>query len=120
MWHENTIHITRPDRIPVKWHWSLFYERKKVKWYYPFIGLIFPAGYLLFIVIHAAILNFDTSITSLNGYSPLIYPYFFVDFEQIGVTGVSIYSAIISGILIVLGFIFYGIDKIKIIGKSKN
>ena len=87
--------------------WFLFYERKKMDWKYPLYGLTFPLAYLLFIIIHAAILDFDTTIISLNGYSPLIYPYFFIDFEQNGITGVLKYCFIIVLGLIVVGYLFY-------------
>lgn len=100
--------------------WFLFYERKKMDWKYPLYGLTFPLAYLLFIIIHAAILDFDTTIISLNGYSPLIYPYFFIDFEQNGITGVLKYCFIIVLGLIVVGYLFYFIDHIEIKKKKSN
>lgn len=42
--------------------WFLFYERRKMKWYFPFASVSFPFVYILFIYLQAAILNFDTSI----------------------------------------------------------
>ena len=100
--------------------WFLFYERKKMDWKYPFYGVIFPLAYLLFIVIHAAILDFDTTIISLNGYTPLIYPYFFVNFEEKGVLGVLSYCVLIAIAVIGCGYIFYGLDKITIKRKKHN
>jgi hypothetical protein len=100
--------------------WFLFYERKKMDYKYPLYGLIFPGAYLLFIIIHAAILDFDTTIISLNGYSPLIYPYFFIDFEQNGITGVLKYCLIIVLGLIVVGYGFYFIDHIDFKKKKSN
>jgi hypothetical protein len=93
--------------------WFLFYRRKKMNWKYPLFALSFPAGYLIFIILHAMILNFDTSIISLNGYSPLIYPYFFIDFSKQGIDGVLIWSGYIAIALVIFGYIFYLIDKIS-------
>ena len=100
--------------------WFLFYERKMMDWIYALYGLTFPLAYLLFIIIHAAILDFDTTIISLNGYSPLIYPYFFIDFELNGITGVLKYCFIFVLGLIVVGYLFYFIDHIEIKKKKSN
>lgn len=100
--------------------WFLFYERKKMDYKYPFYGLIFPAAYLLFIVVHASILDFDTTIISLNGYSPLIYPYFFLDFEQNGIIGVLKYCLLIIIGLLIMGYIFLLLDKIEWKKKKSN
>ena len=94
--------------------WFLFYERKKMNWKYPLYGLSFPLGYLLFIVVHAAILDFDVTIISLNGYTPLIYPYFFIDFYQLGVIGVMKYCLLIAIAVVGCGYLFYALDKITI------
>ena len=42
--------------------WFLFYERKKTKWYYPFVSMAFPVAYVTFLFVQAFILKFDTSI----------------------------------------------------------
>ena len=47
--------------------WFLFYERKKTTWRYPIASIIFPLGYAIFLLIHAAILGFDTSILTPTG-----------------------------------------------------
>ena len=69
--------------------WFLFYERKKCKWYYPIASISFPLAYVIFLLIQAIILNFDSSILipSANP-TPLIYPYFFVNLDTQGVSGV--------------------------------
>lgn len=93
--------------------WVLFYERKKVKWYYPFVSILFPFFYACFIFIHAAILQFDTSILIPNTTTPLIYPYFFLNIDTQGVGGVIKWFSYIFIILITLGYMFYGLDKIS-------
>ena len=42
--------------------WFLFYERKKTTWRYPIASISFPLCYAMFLLIHAAILGFNTSI----------------------------------------------------------
>ena len=90
--------------------WLLFYEHKKVRWFYPLASVIFPVLYVAFVYIRAAILNF-------NPEGPYIYPYFFLNLETQGIAGVAKWVVILFIGFIALGFIFYGIDKLI---KSKN
>ena len=92
--------------------WFLFYERKKTTWRYPIASIGFPLGYAIFLLIHAAILGFNTSILTPTG-TTLIYPYFFVNLETQGVPGVLMWIAILSVAFIAMGFIFYGLDRIS-------
>ena len=98
--------------------WFLFYERKKCKWYYPLLSVGFPFAYAVFLLIHAAILRFDSSILTPTPGSttPLIYPYFFVNLDKLGVPGVLMWIAIISIAFVAMGFAFFGLDKL---GKKK-
>ena len=97
--------------------WFLFYERKQAKWYYPIASVGFPLAYVIFLVIQATILQFDSSILIPGSTTPLIYPYFFVNFETQGVPGVLMWVAILAVGFIALGFGFYGLDRIS---KSKE
>ena len=91
--------------------WFLFYERGKSNWRYPVASIGFPLGYVIFLLIQAIILNFDTSIVTPTGtQAPLIYPYFFVNLETQGVPGVLMWIAILSAAFVAVGFAFYGID----------
>lgn len=92
--------------------WFLFYERKKCTWRYPIASISFPLAYAIFLLIHAAILGFDTSILTPTG-TTLIYPYFFVNLETQGVPGVLMWIAILSFAFVAMGFSFYGLDRIK-------
>ena len=109
-----TFHVVLP--IMYVLHWFLFYERKKCKWYYPIASISFPLAYLIFIFAQAAIMKFDTSILIPGTETPLIYPYFFVNLETQGVAGVAKWIVILLSAFVVVGFIFFGIDKI---GKKK-
>lgn len=93
--------------------WFLFYERNKSKWYYPIASISFPLGYAIFLLIHAVILGFDSSILTPTGTGILIYPYFFVNLETQGVAGVLMWIAILSVAFVAMGFAFYGLDRIK-------
>ena len=98
--------------------WFLFYERKQCKWYYPIASIGFPLAYVIFLVIQAIILGFDSSILIPTTTTPLIYPYFFVNIETQGVPGVLMWIAILSVAFVAIGFAFYGLDKLE--KKTKN
>lgn len=96
--------------------WFLFYERKKSKWYYPIASIAFPLAYMSFLLIQAIFLNFDSSILIPSTTTPLIYPYFFVNLDTQGVGGVLMWIGILSVAFVVVGFLFFGLDKL---GKKK-
>ncbi len=93
--------------------WFLFYERGKCTWRYPIASIGFPLAYAIFLLIHATILRFDSSILTPTGMGILIYPYFFVNIETQGVLGVLMWIAILSVAFVAMGFAFYGLDRIK-------
>ena len=96
-------HVILP--IMYVFDWLLFYEHKKVRWFYPLASVIFPVVYVAFVYVRAAILNFNPD-------APYIYPYFFLNLETQGVAGVAKWVVILFAGFIALGFIFYGIDKL--------
>ena len=108
-------HVTLP--ILYIADWFLFRERGKCKWYYPVASIGFPLAYVTFLLIHAIILKFDSSILIPTTTTPLIYPYFFVNLETQGVSGVLMWVGILSAAFIVVGFLFFGLDHL---GKKKE
>ena len=96
--------------------WFLFRERGKCKWYYPIISICFPLAYAIFLLIQAIILNFDSSILIPTTTTPLIYPYFFVNLDTLGVSGVLMWVGILAVAFAAGGYIFFGLDKL---GKKK-
>jgi hypothetical protein len=102
-------HVILPIMYVVDWF--LFYERKKCTWRYPIASISFPLAYAIFLLIHATILGFNTSILTPTG-TTLIYPYFFVNLETQGVPGVLMWIAILSVAFVAMGFAFYGFDRI--------
>ena len=92
--------------------WFLFYERKQCKWYYPLVSVCFPLGYVTFLLIQALILKFDSSILIPTTTTPLIYPYFFVNLETQGVSGVLMWIGILVVAFSAVGYLFLGLDKL--------
>jgi hypothetical protein len=97
--------------------WFLFYERNKCKWYYPIASIAFPLAYIMFLLIQAIILKFDSSILIPTTTTPLIYPYFFINLDTQGVSGVLMWIGILFVAFIVVGYVFFLLDKI---GKTKE
>ena len=97
--------------------WFLFYERKKCKWYYPIASIAFPLGYVVFLLIQAIIMKFDSSVLIPNSTTPLIYPYFFVNLDTQGVTGVLMWIGILAAAFVLVGYLFVGLDQL---GKKKD
>ena len=93
--------------------WFLFYERKRAKWFYPIASIAFPLVYVIFLLIQAIILKFDSSILIPTTTTPLIYPYFFVNLDTQGVGGVLMWIGILSVAFVVVGYLFFGIDRIQ-------
>ena len=110
-----TFHVALP--ILYIADWFLFRERKKCKWYYPIASIGFPVAYVIFLLIQAVILNFDSSILIPTTETPLIYPYFFVNLDTQGVPGVLMWIGILSAAFVMVGFAFLGLDRI---GKRKK
>ena len=96
--------------------WFLFYQRKQCKWYYPIASIAFPLIYVIFLLIQALILSFDASILIPTTTTPLIYPYFFVNLDTQGIGGVLMWIGILSVAFVLVGFLFFGLDKL---GKKK-
>ena len=85
--------------------WFLFYERGKVKAYMPLLSMSVPLIYVIFVYIRAWILDFNAEI-------PYIYPYFFLNLETQGIMGVLKWIVILLVAFIIVGFIFFGLDRL--------
>lgn len=110
-------HVVLPMMFIVDW--VLFYEHGKVKTYYPFAAMGFPFAYMVYILIHAVIRKFDTSILIPGTNTPIIYPYFFVNLETQGVLGVAKWLLILMAAFVAVGFVFLAIDKLLAKAKQK-
>ena len=92
--------------------WFLFRERKKCRWFYPIASIAFPISYVIFLLIQALILKFDSSILIPTTTTPLIYPYFFVNLDNLGVPGVLMWIGILTVAFVAVGYLFFALDKI--------
>jgi hypothetical protein len=92
--------------------WFLFRERRKAKWYYPIASIGFPLAYVIFLLIQAVILKFDSSILIPTTTTPLIYPYFFVNLDTQGVDGVLMWIGILAVAFAAVGYVFVGLDQL--------
>ena len=92
--------------------WFLFRERKKSKWHYPIASIGFPIAYVIFLLIQAVILKFDSSILIPTTTTPLIYPYFFVNLDTQGVPGVLMWIGILSAAFVAVGYLFFALDRL--------
>jgi hypothetical protein len=72
---------------------------------------------MAFLLIQAIILKFDSSILIPTTTTPLIYPYFFVNLDTQGISGVLMWIGILSAAFVAVGFLFFGLDKL---GKKKT
>ena len=106
-----TFHVVLP--IMYIADWFLFYERKKCKWFYPIASISFPLGYVIFLLIQAIVLKFDTTILIPGSTTPLIYPYFFVNLSTQGSSGVLMWIVILAFAFVAVGYIFFGLDKLS-------
>ena len=97
--------------------WFLFRERRTCKWHYPIASIAFPLVYVIFLLIQAVILKFDSSILIPTTTTPLIYPYFFVNLDTQGVSGVLMWIGILSVAFAAVGFAFFGLDRL---GKRRS
>lgn len=96
--------------------WFLFYERKQCKWYYPLASIGFPLVYLIFLLIQATILGFDTTILIPTTTTPLIYPYPFLNIDKLG-WGVLTWVLLLLVAFVAVGYIFFGLDRL---GREKE
>jgi hypothetical protein len=92
--------------------WFLFRERGKCTKFYPVASISFPLGYVIFLLIQAIILKFDTSILIPTTTTPLIYPYFFVNIDTQGLGGVLLWILILAIAFVGVGYLFFGLDKL--------
>ena len=68
---------------------------------------------MIFLLVQAIILKFDSSILIPTTTTPLIYPYFFVNLDTQGVGGVLMWTGILSVAFVAVGFLFFGLDKVE-------
>ena len=98
--------------------WIIFYEHGKINWKLPLLSILFPLAYVAYVYIHAAFWGFDSSVMNYAGTDPIIYPYFFLNPERVGIGGIIMWVLILSAAFIVAGYVFMLVDHL--LGKRRN
>ena len=93
-------------------NWVLFYEHNTLKWYHPLLCIIMPLIYVIFIIIRALILNGSTNST--------LYPYFFLDINNLGWSGFFIWILILLVVFVLIGYGLFALDKYVFTKKDKK
>ncbi len=96
--------------------WVIFYEHGKINRKLPLLCALFPLVYLLYVFAHAAVWKFDSSVMNYAGTDPIIYPYFFLNPERVGLSGMLIWVLALLLGFILLGYLFMALDRL--LGKS--
>ncbi len=86
--------------------WFLFYERRRVRWYYPLVSVVPPVIYAMFIFVRAWIHDFNIAV-------PYLYPYFFLNLYELGWGGVMKWIAALFLLFLGAGYIFCLFDRIR-------
>lgn len=112
-----SLHVLMP--LLYVFDWVLFYDRR-ASWKYPLMTVIFPLAYVAFVFIHAACFGFNSSLMNFAGTGPHIYPYFFLNIDNLGVGGVIMWIVILAVAFIALGYLMYGVDKLILKRRNKR
>ncbi len=92
--------------------WVMFYEHRKINWKLPFLSALFPVLYLVYVFVNAALHGFDSSVMNYAGTDPVIYPYFFLNPERVGISGMIIWILGLLAAFILMGYLFMLIDHL--------
>ena len=74
------------------------------------LSALFPFLYLVYVFAHAAFWHFNNRIMNYAGTDPVIYPYFFLNPERVGVAGMGIWILALLVVFVALGYVFVLID----------
>ena len=99
--------------------WVMFYEHGKINWKLPLLSALFPVFYLAYVFVHAALRGFDSSIMNYAGTDPIIYPYFFLNPERVGIGGMIKWIIVLLACFIVMGYLFMLVDRL-LRGKARK
>lgn len=94
--------------------WLLFDEKKSFKWYDPILWTIGPYLYIIFVFIQSKFTIADRINAHMNDYI-----YAFLDVELLGDSAVILNIVSLTIVFILVGYLIYGIDRIKIV-EEKN
>ena len=93
---DNLLHSIIPFLYLV--FWIFFVRKQSLQWKDMFPWLIYPLGYLIYILIRGAYFR--------------VYPYPFVDVAQLGYARVMLNSLGVTAVIIIFSLLFIGISKL--------
>lgn len=99
------LHVILPIMFVV--HWALFCEHGKLRWFHPLLCLVMPLIYVVIILVRSLFVK-----------SGLVYPYFFLNVDELGWGGVIAYIAVLLVIFVAIGYLFYCFDNWQTIRKK--
>ncbi len=85
----------------------LFDEKGNFKYFYPFIWLILPLNYIVYVYTYSSLGGEFYSIGGSRRFA-----YFFLDYEELGYIGVLKWILIMAIFVLAIAFIFVFVDKI--------
>ena len=101
---DEVLHVIVPLMYLV--YWFLLVPRGHLKSFQPLLWLVFPAGYLGYVL--------------LRGYWEGFYPYPFVDVQKLGYLVVIRNSLLMLVVFLVLGYLIYGLDSLSATGLKRK
>ena len=100
--------------------WVMFYEHGKISWKLPLLSALFPLLYLVYVLLHAALWRFDSSVMNYAGTDPVIYPYFFLNPARVGIGGMIVWMIALLAGFIALGYLFMLVDCLLVKKRIKQ
>ncbi|MBR3153096.1 MAG: Pr6Pr family membrane protein [Clostridia bacterium] len=95
--------------------WILFDEKKRFKWYDPIAWVIGPTIYITFVYTQAGFRLLEKLNSHMNR-----YVYIFLDINKLGVQQVIGNILLLSTCFVIVGYMLYGIDRVKLnVGENK-
>lgn len=86
--------------------WIFFYKKGTVKLYEPLLALIPPLVYVIYILFRADVVRFGGLTVSV------LYPYFFLNVDQLGWRGFLLWTGFLLVMLLLLAYGLYGLDRL--------
>ena len=102
--HNLLLHLILPIMFIV--HWAVFCEHGRLRWFHPLLCTVMPLIYVVVILVRSVI---------MHGKSSFLYPYFFLDVDELGWGGVIGWVAVLLVAFVAIGYVFYAFDHFQTI-----
>lgn len=85
--------------------WVVFYERGKSRWTWPLLSILPPFCYVVYILVRAQILRITCRL------APVVYPYYFLNLNNLGWSGFLRWMALLLAAFLLLGYALCALDR---------